>query len=129
LTTRKFKQATFLINKGANVNRKNKKSFATPLMMLSLALFSVSDSDQDAAASLAKIMISKGGDPHYRANDGYSELHAASVAGNLAIVKLLVQFGVDINLKTDEGLSPLGAAEKNNKPEVVEFLISKGAQR
>jgi ankyrin repeat protein len=127
LTTKKYNQVDFLIVQGANVNRKNKRLFASPLMILSLA--SASASDHAAASIIAKAMIDKGADPHYRAKDGFSELHAAAGAGNLAIVKLLVELGVDINAKTDEGLSPLGRAEKNNNAAVVDFLLSKGAQR
>jgi Ankyrin repeats (many copies) len=127
LATKKFNHVIFLLDQGANVNNKNKHSYFSPLTTLSLV--SANDTDQITAARLAKIMISKGADLHYRDKDGDGELHAAAGVGNLAIVKLLVELGMDINAKNEAGLSPLGAAEKNNKPEVVEFLKSKGAQR
>jgi Ankyrin repeats (3 copies) len=127
LTSKKLNQVIFLLGEGANVNSQNKHAPFSPLSLLSIVY--ASDSDQAAAVKLAKLMISKGADLHYRAKDGDNELHRAARVGNLAIVEVLLEMGVDINAKNEAGLSPLGAAEKNNKPEVVEFLISKGAQR
>lgn len=129
LSTKKYNQADFLINQGANINinRKNKKIFISPLGTLMFA--SVIVADHAAEARLAELMLRKGADPHYRDKYGNSELHAAAGAGNLAIVKLLVELNVDINTKDDEGMSPLGRAEKYNHTAVVDYLISKGAQR
>lgn len=129
LAIKKYNLANFLINQGANVNinSKDKSLYLSPLRILSFV--SAKDADQIIAQKLARMMISKGADLHYRAKDGDSELNVAASVGNLAITKLLVELGVDINAKTDEGLSPLGSAEKNNKSAVVDFLISKGAQK
>jgi Ankyrin repeats (3 copies) len=125
LASQKFTLVDFLIDQGANVQAE--KYRASPLMTLSSV--SVNESDQAIVEMLAEKMIIKGADPHYAAKGRFSELHAASRAGNLAVVKLLVRLGADINFKSDSGFTPLGYAEKSNKQTVVDFLKSKNAQK
>jgi Ankyrin repeats (3 copies) len=129
LATKKFSQAAFLIDQGANVNFPTtaEVSRLSPLSMLSLV--STYNSDKIAEIKIAKMMINGGADVNYRAKDGSSELHMAAGVGNLDIVKLLVQEDVDINTKNKEGLTPLAEAEKYNRTEVVNYLISVGAQK
>lgn len=123
LVNKKFELVEMLIDAGAVVN--GSAGGLSPLMGLAWA--SADDSNQAAAKQLAIKMLDKGANPKHVASDGYSELHAASSAGNLAIVALLIEHGADINLKTVKGMTPLAFAEKSKKDSVIDFLISKGA--
>jgi hypothetical protein len=123
IVNKKFAMAESLIDAGAVVE--GSASGIAPLMDLAWA--SADESVQIAAKQVALKMLDKGANPKYVARDGYSVLHSAAAAGNLAIVKLLIERGADINLKTAKGITPLEHAEKSKKESVIDFLVSKGA--
>ena len=131
LVYKKFELAALLIDAGAIVD--SNANSLSPLM--DLALSSANESDQAAAKQLAQKMLDKGANPKHVTRDGYSVLHSAVGAGNLAIVKILVERGVNINLKTAKGLTPLAYAQnakyvdQTKKQAVIEFLLSKGAKK
>jgi hypothetical protein len=123
IVNKKFAMAEILIDAGAVVE--GSANGIAPLMDLAFA--SADENYQVAAKQVALKMLDKGANPKYVARDGYSVLHSAASAGNLAIVKLLIERGADINLKTAKGMTPLAHAEKAKKESVIDFLLSKGA--
>jgi ankyrin repeat protein len=123
IVNKKFAMAEILIDSGAVVD--GSANGLAPLMDLAWA--SADENNQSAAKQIALKMLDKGAKPKYVARDGYSVLHSAAAAGNLAIVKLLIEHGADINLKTAKGMTPLAHAEKSKKEVVIDFLLSKGA--
>ena len=131
LVNKKFELAALLIDASAIVD--SNANSLSPLM--DLALSSANESDQAAAKQLAQKMLDKGANPKHVTRDGYSVLHIAVGAGNLAIVKILVERGADINLKTAKGLTLLAYAQnakyvdQTKKQAVIEFLLSKGAKK
>jgi Ankyrin repeats (many copies) len=131
LVNKKFELAALLIDAGAIVD--GKANDMAPLMDLAFA--SANERDQVAAKQLAQKMLDKGANPNHVAREGYSVLHSAAGAGNLAVVKVLVERGADLNLKTAKGMTPLASAEnakyvdKSKKEAVIEYLLSKGAKK
>lgn len=123
IVNKKFAMAEILIDAGAVVD--GSANGIAPLMDLAWA--STDESNQVAANQVALKMLAKGANPKYVARGGYSVLHSAASAGNLAIVKLLIERGADINLKTAKGMTPLAHAEKSKKESMIDFLLSKGA--
>lgn len=123
LATKRLEQVDFLIDQGSDVRVKH-----SPYSLLSLiSIVCKNNSDQVEAERLAEKIITNGSNPHYF--DGkYSEIEAAIISGNLAMVKVLVKHGVDFNKKSSEGLTPLALAKKKNHVAVAEFLESIGAQ-
>jgi uncharacterized protein len=56
-----------------------------------------------------------------------SALHAASTAGNLAMVQLLVANGAEVSVTDNGGVTARGAAQSADYPDVAAFLAQRGA--
>jgi ankyrin repeat protein len=76
--------ATFLIDKGANINAKNNNG-GTPLY------FATRDLD------LTQLLMAKGASVNIRAYGDHTPIHQAAFAGNLRVAKLLIDHGADLN--------------------------------
>lgn len=59
--------------------------------------------------------------------EGFSELHEASIDGEIEIVKALLNAKADINERTKSDETALHLAALNREPKVVKILLSKGA--
>ncbi len=84
--------------------------------------------DEDFLA--AREAIAQGADPLCILTDkqGYSELHAAVVAGDIAMAKqVLAKGNVDIDSGTKDGVSPLHMASALGDLPMVKYLVGQGA--
>jgi len=80
--------ARLLLEKGANVNLKNKRGETA----LHLAVLK-------SNFELARIVIENGADVNLRNYEGYSALHAAAATFNEEMVKMLIDSGANVNVK------------------------------
>ena len=106
-----------LLERGANVNTRDKESGWTPLM--SAALFGSID--------IIKLLMERGA--HVNAQDKFSwtPLMIASRSGHADIVRVLLDAGADVNAKTSTGYTSLMAASKQGHADIVKLLLAKGA--
>lgn len=106
-----------LLERGDNVNTRDKESGWTPLM--SAALFGSID--------IIKLLLERGA--HVNAQDKFSwtPLMIASRSGHADIVRVFLNAGADVNAKTSTGYTSLMAASKQGHADIVKLLLAKGA--
>ena len=85
------------------------------------------------AAALAKqtviveALLDKGANVMARNSGGFTPLHAAANAGNVAIAKLLLDKGAVLDdADNRSGVTPLMVAGERNHLELAEFLLAQG---
>ena len=106
---------TFLIDKGADVNARNRRG-STPLF------WALHDE------SKVRLLISRGATVNVKQVEGRSLVYQASILGNgFAVLRLLLEHGGDPNVATVNGLTPLSAAALRGDVEAMRALIEKGA--
>ena len=106
---------TFLIDKGADVNAKNRRG-STPLFW---AL-------HDEAK--VRLLVARGAAVKIKQVEGRSPVYQASLLGNgTGVLRLLLDNGGDPNVATLNGLTPLGGAALRGDVEAMRLLIDKGA--
>ncbi|XP_020898667.1 uncharacterized protein LOC110237426 [Exaiptasia diaphana] len=118
ISQRRFKQATFLINSGVNVNSKNREGY-TPLAQLC-------DIDpEEKALSLAKLFITKGGRVDRKDNQGRNVLMCAILKGKEKLASLFLEEILDFNLnaKDDDGNTALSHASAIGNVQVVQNIV------
>jgi ankyrin repeat protein len=143
------KVARMLLEKGADVNVKDKDGDSSPLhfsailghmKIAKLLLKNGADVNaKDKAGSsplhigvmngwfeLAKLLLEHGADVNAKDKDGNSPLHFAATYGHVKIARLLLEHGADVNIKNEDGNSPLQVADKGHL-EVVKLLLEHGA--
>uniref|UniRef100_A0A1Y1MJD6 Uncharacterized protein n=1 Tax=Photinus pyralis TaxID=7054 RepID=A0A1Y1MJD6_PHOPY len=109
-----------LIDKGADVNKKNHNG-ETPLLVLLKHWY--------VKRSTTKILLDNGGDTTVIDNEtGNSLLHLAAEKGYDEIVEMLFGTSANINLQNNEGDTPLHFAIKRGRTgSINQLLLSKGA--
>lgn len=94
------------------------------------------DESADAFDMVERLVLQYGADLKLADTNGYTALHYAAAAGNLAVVKFLANFGarVDVEKEEEQGyrrdghrITPLYMAYKHDRPRVAEFLRMRGA--
>lgn len=106
---------TFLLDKGADVNAKNRRR-STPLFW---AL-------HDEAK--VRLLIARGATVSVKQVEGRTPVYQASVLGNgYAVLRLLLDNGGDPNVATLNGLTPLNAAALRGDVDAMRLLIDQGA--
>jgi ankyrin repeat protein len=98
--------ATLLIEKGANVNAKNKIG-GTPLCSSAMG--------KGDFLKVANLLIEKGADVNVRTNDGSSILHFAVLNGQPKMIELLLAKGADPKIKNNNGRTPIELVEILNR--------------
>ncbi len=74
------------------------------------------------------VLLQAGADVNGRDASGFTPLHDAALAGNLATVRVLLENGADVNAGArDSGATPLYMAATMGREEVVSLLLEKGA--
>ncbi|MCY4595814.1 MAG: ankyrin repeat domain-containing protein [Bryobacterales bacterium] len=94
------------------------------------------DESADAFDMVEPLVLKYGADLNLADAEGYTALHYASAAGNLAVVKFLANFGARVEVEKGEEkdkrrkghrITPLYMAYKYDRPRVAEFLRMRGA--
>jgi ankyrin repeat protein len=62
-----------------------------------------------------------------RSGDGFTPLHSAAAARNLAIVRALLEHGAPVNARQQKGWTALHAAAQHGDQAMVELLLKYGA--
>jgi ankyrin repeat protein len=113
--------AKFLINKGANVNTKNKEGI-TPLLGI------CSGAGPDFA--IVQQLIAKGADINEQDNNGRIPLLDVVIVGNLEVTKFMIEHGADINaydkIYSNDVLNLAISFNKNDT--IAKLLIESGAK-
>ena len=109
--------ASYLIDKGANINAKNDKG-ATPLYFATKSF------------DLTQRLIAMGADVNIQAYGGYTPLMQAAYSGNLEVVKLLGDHGADLNTRGQKGtiLQTIITDKRTSNTEMAKLLLEKGAK-
>lgn len=144
--------AELLINRGANIEHRDKKGL-TPLALAASGGFdkvvkillnhkaqieAQSERTKDTPLSLAcsggrqevaEILLEHNANKEHRNVSDYTPLSLAASGGYVNIIKLLLHFGAEINSRTGSklGISPLMLAAMNGHTAAVKLLLDKGS--
>jgi ankyrin repeat protein len=111
-----FEVAKLLIEKGADVNARDKTGF-TALMW----------SGQMDRAELVKLLLDKGADVNAKEYKGRPALMQFAMFGRPEVVQPLLDRGADVNVKDKDGLTALMYAAMLGRTKVTKLLLEKGA--
>jgi ankyrin repeat protein len=127
IRARKFRAARAMVEKGANVNAKDKWG-ATPLSMVA----------RHGDLGLVRMLVEKGANINAANLEGYTPLHAAAAAHRQDMAAYLISKGAKINGKTSAGQTPLAYARmyggdpspagKKRKEALTQYLVAQGAE-
>lgn len=107
-----------LIDDGADVNVRDKKTGLTPLLISSIS----------GKPSIVELLLASSEvDVNFTCH-GLPPLHYAIRGGHSEVAKLLIPKIVDVNAKTDEGDTPLHEAASHGQAGIAELLLSKGGE-
>ena len=108
---------SILIEKGANVNEKDKNGWTLLYWACSMGL-----------TDIATVLIDKGANMNEKFNNGYTMLHWACSTGLNNVAMMLIAKGAMVNETDNIGSTPLHkACNYEDNPEVAFKLIEKGA--
>ena len=116
----RLEMAKMLIDKGANVNSKDKNG--------STALMLATSYDSGSNAELIKLLLSKGADANVANKEGSTALMVAitsKTSDNADVVKLLLEKGADVNAKAINGVTALMVASKEKNLTALKLLLAK----
>src|SRR5688572_25408402 len=138
----------FLIDKGADVNAKNRRG-STPLfwalqdeakvrLLLSrgavVKMKQVEGRSPVYQASLLgngysvlRLLLDNGGDPNAATLNGLTALSGAALRGDVDAMRLLIEKGATVDAKNGAGATALMAAATNGSPAAVQLLLERGA--
>jgi ankyrin repeat protein len=88
------KAVSLLLEKGANVNAKDRKEGRTPLHVACC---------RNARGAIVSLLLEKGANIHAKEYDGRTPLHRACEYGHENIILLLLDKGADVNAKDVSG--------------------------
>lgn len=115
-----FNVVRFLIEKGANLNIKDKNGWS-PIITASQLLKDKTE--------IVKYLIQNGANINQVDKDGFSALHIAIENNYFNVAKLLIIKGIDISIKTKlDKETALHKAVRSNNFELVQLLLDKGAK-
>ncbi len=106
-----------LLDKGANVNTRDKEHGWTALMAAALS----------GSIDIVQLLLARGAHVDERDNFSWTPLMIASRSGHSDIVRVLLDAGADVNAKTGTGYTALMASAKQGHADVVKLLITRGA--
>lgn len=106
-----------LIEKGANINTRDRESGWTALMAASLS----------GRVDIVQLLLEKGANVDERDKFSWTPLMIASRSGHTDIVRILLDAGANVNAKTKTGYTALMTAAKQGQTDVVKLLLIGGA--
>lgn len=139
--------AEYLIERGADVNDRDKSDLTPLLLILAMNLMNelivaedVKNGHQQSAAEqrktaefsaaairLATLLLEKGADVNAKAANGATPLHLSATGKDSDISRLLIARGVNVNAQTDEGFTPLCFSASTGSAGNTTLLIAHGA--
>ena len=106
-----------LIDKGANIEIKDKKYGSTPLLFAC----------QNGHIDVAKILLQYGANIRAASYNGATALHYATQSGNINVIEMVLKEGLNVNATNYQGMTSLHMAVKKRLIDIVELLIENGA--
>ncbi|KAI1086213.1 ankyrin [Rostrohypoxylon terebratum] len=112
-----FAMCKFLIEKGADINKKGGESVATPLQWAA----------QRSNYYTVNLLLQHGADPLITDAQGYNTLHISTFSGNVLLVVLLLHQGIPVDVADSYGHTCLMWAAYKGFPQCVDLFLRWGA--
>ncbi|KAI1759007.1 ankyrin [Hypoxylon sp. FL1150] len=112
-----FTMCKFLIEKGADINKKGGDSIATPLQWAA----------QRSNYYTVNLLLQHGADPLITDAQGYNTLHISTFSGNVLLVVLLLHQGIPVDVADAYGHTCLMWAAYKGFPQCVDLFLRWGA--
>lgn len=107
----------FLLDKGADINKKGGESVATPLQWAA----------QRSNYYTVNLLLQHGADPLITDSQGYNTLHISTFGGNILLITLLLHQGIPVDVVDSYGHTALMWAAYKGFPLCVDLLLRWGA--
>ncbi|KAK7923328.1 hypothetical protein PG985_007399 [Apiospora marii] len=107
----------FLIDKGADINKKGGESVATPLQWAA----------QRSNYYTVNLLLQHGADPLITDSQGYNTLHISTFGGNILLITLLLHQGIPVDVVDSYGHTALMWAAYKGFPLCVDLFLRWGA--
>lgn len=107
----------YLIEKGADINKKGGESVATPLQWAA----------QRSNYYTVNLLLQHGADPLITDAQGYNTLHISTFSGNVLLVVLLLHQGIPVDVADSYGHTCLMWAAYKGFPQCVDLFLRWGA--
>lgn len=112
-----YAMVKFLIEKGADINKKGGESVATPLQWAA----------QRSNYYTVNLLLQHGADPLISDAQGYNTLHISTFNGNVMLLTLLLHQGIPVDVADSYGHSALMWAAYKGFPLCVDLFLRWGA--
>ncbi|KAI1319398.1 hypothetical protein F5Y16DRAFT_391004 [Xylariaceae sp. FL0255] len=112
-----YAMCKFLIENGADINRKGGDSVATPLQWAA----------QRSNYYTVNLLLQHGADPLITDSQGYNTLHISTFNGNVMLVVLLLHQGIPVDVVDTYGHTSLMWAAYKGFPQCVDLFLRWGA--
>ncbi|KAI0846018.1 ankyrin [Daldinia vernicosa] len=112
-----YAMCKFLIEKGADINKKGGESVATPLQWAA----------QRSNYYTVNLLLQHGADPLITDAQGYNTLHISTFSGNVLLVVLLLHQGIPVDVADSYGHTCLMWAAYKGFPQCVDLFLRWGA--
>ncbi|KAI1803050.1 ankyrin [Daldinia bambusicola] len=112
-----YAMCKFLIEKGADINKKGGESIATPLQWAA----------QRSNYYTVNLLLQHGADPLITDAQGYNTLHISTFSGNVLLVVLLLHQGIPVDVADAYGHTSLMWAAYKGFPQCVDLFLRWGA--
>jgi ankyrin repeat protein len=112
-----YSMCKFLIDRGAEINKKGGESVATPLQWAA----------QRCHYYAVHLLLQHGADPLITDNQGYNTLHISTFNGNVFLIVLLLHQGIPVDVEDAYGHTGLMWSAYKGFPQCVDVFLRWGA--
>ncbi|UKZ76980.1 palmitoyltransferase akr1 [Trichoderma virens FT-333] len=112
-----YAMCAFLIEHGAELNKKGGESIATPLQWAA----------QRCHYYTVNLLLQRGADPLITDSQGYNTLHISTFNGNVLLIVLLLHQGIPVDVLDSYGHTALMWAAYKGYPQLVDVFLRWGA--